>query len=273
MYFLDEYTALGEVRQMADTNIKSDYGKLTSMFGLYRDTQSRTQLLHDIIEGKPAEADIVTDFSLFSDTFGKEEFLSLLFYMGLLTIKDTGAVYEVVLETPNDVYYKYYADYLKLEKTEKRDAIRQVAYQDNFTELNRLIERILHLHSNEDFKGFNEHRLKTVILSCLSDQNVYLVKSEYESGGLRPDIALLDIRGEKNPVRFNYLIELKYLKKSEASQQSVERARQEAYQQMQEYLRLEEFSQDWRVKGVIYVVSKDTIRWFEKIEPHNTPAC
>ncbi|MEZ3470080.1 MAG: hypothetical protein K1W40_17265 [Schaedlerella sp.] len=36
-----------------------------------------------------------------------------------------GAVYDVVLETPNavirDVYYKYYADYLRLEKTEKRD--------------------------------------------------------------------------------------------------------------------------------------------------------
>lgn len=95
------------------------------------------------------------------------------------------------------------------------------------------------------------------------------MKSEYESGGLRPDIALLDIRGGKNPVRFNYLIELKYLKKSEASQQSVERAKQEAYRQMQEYLRLEEFAQDCRVKGVLYVVSKDTIRWFEKMEPHD----
>ena len=66
MYFLDEYTALGEVRQMADVNIKSDYGK-----------------------------------------------------------QGNGAVYDVVLETPNavirDVYYKYYADYLRLEKTEKRD--------------------------------------------------------------------------------------------------------------------------------------------------------
>ena len=33
--------------------------------------------------------------------------------------------HDVVLETPNavirDVYYKYYADYLRLEKTEKRD--------------------------------------------------------------------------------------------------------------------------------------------------------
>lgn len=270
MYFLDEYTALGEVRQMADVNIKSDYGKLTSMFGLYRDADSRTEILRNIIEGKPAESDIVTDFTMFSDTFGRDEFLSMLFYMGLLTIKETGAVYDVVLETPNavirDVYYKYYADYLKLEKTEKRDAIRLIAYQDDFTELNRLIERILHIHSNEDFKAFDEHRLKTVVLSCLSEQNVYLVKSEYESGGLRPDIALLDIRGEKNQVRFNYLIELKYLKKSAASEQAVENAREEARRQMRKYLRQEEFAGDRRVKGVIYVVAKEKILWFEKME-------
>ncbi len=103
-------------RQMSDANIKSDYGKLTGIFDLYQDAESRTELIRNIIEGKPIEADIVTDFSFFSDTFGRDEFLSMLFYMGLLTIKEAGSVYDVVLETPNavirDVYYKYYADYI-----------------------------------------------------------------------------------------------------------------------------------------------------------------
>ncbi len=271
MYFLDEYMSSNQngPRQMADANIRSDYGKLTNMFGLYRDVESRTEILRSIIEGKPAESDIVTDFSMFSDTFGRDEFLSMLFYMGLLTIKGPGTVYDVVLETPNavirDVYYKYYADYLKIEKTEKRDAVRQIAHHDDFTELNRLIERILRTHSNEDFKAFDEHRLKTAILSCFSDQNIYLVKSEYESGGRRPDIALLDFRGENSQVPFHYLIELKYLKKSDASEHAVEKARKEAYSQMQEYLKLEEFARDDRMKGVIYIVVKDKIRCFEKV--------
>lgn len=275
MYFLDEYTSSGTAatgtmpRQMADANIKSDYGKLTGIFDLYQDAESRTELIRNIIEGKPIEADIVTDFSFFSDTFGRDEFLSMLFYMGLLTIKEAGSVYDVVLETPNavirDVYYKYYADYLKVGKTEKRDAVRQIAYEDDFSELNHLIERILRLHSNEDFKAFDEHRLKTAILSCLSDQNVYLIKSEYESGGLRPDIALLDSRGEKRQALFQYLIELKYLKKSEATEKAIESMEQEARRQMQGYLQLEEFAKDRRIKGIIYVVVKDKIRCFEKI--------
>lgn len=271
MYFLDEYISSNEKcpRQMADANIRSDYGKLTNMFGLYRDVESRTEILGNIIEGKPAETDIVTDLSMFSDTFGRDEFLSMLYYMGLLTIKEPGTVYDVVLETPNavirDVYYKYYADYLHVEKSEKRDAVRQIAHHDDFTELNRLIERILQIHSNEDFKAFDEHRLKTAILSCFSDQNIYLVKSEYESGGRRPDIALFDIRDEKKRVLFHYLVELKYLKKSEATEHAVEQAREEACRQMREYLQLEEFVQDERIKGVIYVVVKDKIRCFEKV--------
>ncbi len=275
MYFLDEYTSSNQGQEnmpwkMADNNIRSDYGKLTSMFGLYHDEKGRTELLRNIIEGKPIESDIITDLSLFSDAFGKDEFLSMLFYMGLLTIKDTGSVYDVILETPNavirDVYYKYYSDYLKVQKMAKRDAIRQIAYEDDFAGLNRLIEQILHIHSNEDFKAFDEHRLKTVVLSCLSDQNVYLVKSEYESGGLRPDIALLDIRGEKKRVCFNYLIELKYLKKSGMSKQDIEKTKQDASKQMHRYLQLDEFAQDSRMKGIIYIVVKDEIRHFEKVE-------
>ena len=45
----------------------------------------------------------------------------------------------------------------------------------------------------------------------------------------------------------------------------MEKARKEAYSQMQEYLKLEEFARDDRMKGVIYVVVKDKIRCFEKV--------
>lgn len=67
-------------------------------------------------------------------------------------------------------------------------------------------------------------------------------------------------------MRFNYLIELKYLKKSAASEQAVENAREEARRQMRKYLHQEEFAGDRRVKGVIYVVAKEKILWFEKME-------
>lgn len=51
-----------------------------------------------------------------------------------------------------------------------------------------------------------------------------------------------------------------------AAGHAVEQARQEACRQMREYLQLEEFVQDERIKGVIYVVVEDKIRCFEKVD-------
>ncbi len=76
---------------------------------------------------------------------------------------------------------------------------------------------------------------------------------------------MLDSRGEKRQALFQYLIELKYLKKSEATEKAIESVEQEAHRQMQGYLQLEEFAKDRRIKGIIYVVVKDKIRCFEKI--------
>ena len=85
------------------------------------------------------------------------------------------------------------------------------------------------------------------------------MKSEYESSGKKPDIALLDICGGKTKVKYNDLIELKYLKKSEASEAAIESKRVEAFTQMQKYLKLKEFEwteyndskeRQWRKGGI-----------------------
>ena len=269
LYFLVEYKKAGMIPgKLADSNIKTDYNKLTSMFGLYKDKENREKILLDIVEGKEIKSNIITNFPLIED-FGKLEFLSMLFYLGLLTIKGSGGSYDAVLATPNavirDVYYEYYSKYLKINQTEIIDAVDAIASKDRFDEFNQLIVQVLKLHSNDDFKEFNEKRLKSVFLSCLGNQRQYLVKSEYESGGKKPDIALLDIRGGKTEVKYNYLIELKYLQKAEASKAAIENERKKAYNQMSGYLKLKEFEQDNRIKGLIYVVVKDEIKYFEEV--------
>jgi len=269
LYFLIEYKkAEGIPNKLADSNIKTDYNKLTSMFGLYADQEDRAQILQDIIAGEELESDIITNFSSL-DTFSKQHFLSMLFYLGLLTIKEESDDYDVKLVTPNavirDVYYDYYAKYLDINAARIRDVVGAIAIKDDFTDFNDLIEQVLKLHSNDDFMNFNEKPLKSIFLSCLGNQKRYLVKSEYESNGKKPDIALLDIRGGETNVKYNYLIELKYLKKSEASPTAIEAARRKAYKQMQGYLLLKEFEQDTRIKGLIYVVVKDEIICFEEV--------
>ncbi len=50
------------------------------------------------------------------------------------------------------------------------------------------------------------------------------------------------------------------------SKQDIEKTKQDASKQMHRYLQLDEFAQDSRMKGIIYIVVKDEIRHFEKVE-------
>ena len=187
LYFMDEYQRDEAIpEQLTDPNMRSDYHKLTAMFDLFQEEGAKQRVLEKIMNNESLETDIITNFN-FASPFREEDFLSLLFYLGLLTIKEKGQAFDVSLQTPNavirDIYYQYYGNYLNLTTREKRTAIANIAFNNDFTELNHLVSDILELHSNDDYRGFNEARLKSVFLSCFSDQNLYLVKSEYTSEG------------------------------------------------------------------------------------------
>ena len=270
LYFLDEYQIRNRIPdKLVDYNIKSDYYKLTNMFNLLESKEERQKILDEIISDKGISTDIITNFN-FSVPFKEEDFLSLLFYLGLLTIKGKGHTFDVILQTPNavirDVYYQYYSNYLNLSIREKRSAISNLALKNDFTELNKLIDEILVMHSNDDYRGFNEARLKSIFISCFSDQNLFLVKSEYPVEGKKIDIALFDQYGKSDEIKNNYLIEIKYIKKSQSGKGAIATVRKEAEEQMRAYLNLREFKNNTRVKGLIYVVVKDKIIHFEEID-------
>jgi len=283
LYFLDEYQrAKGLPDQLTDPNMTSDYQKLTAMFDLFDDEETKQTILEQIMSNERLETDIITNFD-FSIHFGKEDFLSLLFYLGLLTIKGEGTLYDVQLQTPNyvirDIYYQYYGNYLHVQPGKRRTAVGMIALYNDFEEYNRLIESILKLHkespphlrsaesSDEDYKDFHESRLKSIMLSCFGNQNFFLVKSEYPVNGKRIDIALFDRRrrDQKAKTKYNYLLEIKYIPKAQASSAKIEVIKAQATSQMQEYLQLEEFEGDACLRGYIYIVVKDKIIYFEEV--------
>ena len=269
LYFMDEYQREETIpEQLTDPNMRSDYHKLTAMFDLFQEEGTKQEILEKIMNNESLETDIITNFN-FAAPFREEDFLSLLFYLGLLTIKEKGLAFDVSLQTPNavirDIYYQYYGNYLNLTTREKRTAIASIAFDNDFTELNRLVSDILEMHSNDDYRGFDEARLKSVFLSCFSDQNMFLVKSEYTSEGRKIDIALFDQYGRSDDIKYNYLIELKYIRKAQAGSEAIESAKILAVRQMQEYLNLKEFKDNPKIKGLIYVVAKDKIVCFEGV--------
>ena len=284
LYFLDAYQrAKGIPDQLTDPNMTSDYQKLTAIFDLFEEEEETKQaVLEQIMSNESLETDIITNFD-FHSHFRKADFLSLLFYLGLLTIKGEGTLYDVQLQTPNyvirDIYYQYYSNYLQVHPEEMRNAVGMIALYNDFGEYNKLIESILKLHkespphlrsaesSDEDYKDFRESRLKSIMLSCFGNQKFFLVKSEYPVNGKRIDIALFDRRrrDQKTRTKYNYLLEIKYIPKAQASAARIEAIKVQATSQMKEYLQLEEFAGDADLRGYVYIVVKDNIIYFAEV--------
>ena len=111
LYLFNMVLQLGEQPDhIVDTNLRTDYGRLRRLAG---NENNKENLLRIIRDGKIA-GNIVEKFSV-SDLQNEEYFISLLFYLGMLTLDETGNE-QVYLKIPNysikTLYWEYMAEYL-----------------------------------------------------------------------------------------------------------------------------------------------------------------
>ena len=103
-------------QKIVKKKIASDYAKLGNIFEL-KNKDENYKTLEDILKGEEIIARITSQFNL-ERKFNSEDFISLLFYLGLLTIKgeDFG---DAILGTPNntikELYFDFYAKRLEEE--------------------------------------------------------------------------------------------------------------------------------------------------------------
>ena len=245
LFFAKEYQQQGAFPEsLLDTNISSDYGKIGKLFRLGGQEDERWQTLEDLLNGTPLAAQITEQFS-FERRFTEYDFLSLLFYMGLLTIKEAYRS-GVHLQIPNDVirqlYFQYFRDLLdrRLEfrtETKKVDmAVEALAWDNHPQPLIDLLSNTLQQLSNRDWPGFSEKHLKTILISYLYGVGIYHITSEPEFSQKYPDI-LLRRRPPYEPP-YQFMIELKFLYKKDAEKAEIEAGK--GRQQLQKYLKTEE---------------------------------
>jgi hypothetical protein len=113
LYFASAFAEYGKYpATLLDTNVASDYGKIGRMFRV-GDEEGNYRLLEEIIQQGEVRAELTRQFS-FERPWVKADFASLLFYMGLLTVKgsDFGLM---VFQMPNQVIRElYYAFFQRL---------------------------------------------------------------------------------------------------------------------------------------------------------------
>ncbi|QTR46841.1 AAA family ATPase [Thiothrix litoralis] len=248
LYFLRNFSVknCSYPEQMLDENIASDYRKIMALFSI-GDREANYQVLDELVTTGTVKAQQQRKFEL-DKNFSRDDFISLLAYMGFVTISGSSLT-QTVFAIPNHVIRELYFHYFKVELERRNQisipnqsltqAIELLALQNDIQPLLNEMQRVLQVLSNRDFMKMDEKHIKTLLLTLLYHSPVYYIQSEREMNHRYPDILLL----ERSPyaVPHQHLIELKYAKKSEGVK-GWEAKREEGITQVQGYLQLPEIA-------------------------------
>ncbi|MEZ4869347.1 MAG: AAA family ATPase [Caldilineaceae bacterium] len=263
LYFASKLSGIGEYpEELLDTNIASDYGKVRQLFKVEGQEVQNYAVLQELITEGQIGARLTRQFS-FEKAFTYDDFVSLLFYLGIITVR-TGELSRLIFEAPNFVIRQLYFDYFQqliLQQSELRtsdlriyDRVIKLAQENDPQPLVEAVEAILLQLSNRDAGGFDEKYVKAIFASLLYSTQIYTIHSEYETDRRYVDL-LLTRRPPIDP-NFQFAFELKYLKQQDAGR--LENAKSAAVTQMRDYLQHEKLGvlSDLRAWVVCFVGPK-----------------
>ncbi len=267
LYFAQEYQSLkGYPKKMLDTNIASDYGKIQKLFSIQGNEEQYLDILRSLLETGEVSATLTDQYS-FERGFSQNDLVSLLFYMGFLTIKSE-ALNTYTFVFPNYVIKKLYADYffssilgrahLPIDNRPVNQAIQEMAQTGNPKAFFEQVKLIIKYFSTRDKAHFNENTLKAIIISLLHQQGFYYIHSEYETNWTYMDVYLEAIRGQKP--KYEVCLELKFAQKKGKSMTTL---LQEAATQLQSYLATPKFNTCPNIKSFCVAVVGNKLEWKE----------
>jgi len=239
LYLFSQISISGkQPKQVVDTNLQTDSGRLRR---LAENENNRKKLLQ-ITQDGGIFGNIIERFSL--ENLEREEyFVSLLFYLGMLTHGGTqrGRTW---LKIPNysvkTLYWEYIVSHVqnlgekRLSENELSEVTQNLAFDGDFKSyLDFFVANYLKRLSNRDLIDFDEKYIKAMLLATLFTSKLYLPVSEQENINGYSDIYL-----QKHPaipdIKFEYVFELKYLK-AKASESEKEAKFAEALAQIEKY--------------------------------------
>jgi hypothetical protein len=267
LYFFNQWSMFGRYpKNLVDNNVKIDYTRLRRLIS---NEQNRSMLV-EIIANERVTARIISRFS-FDNMYDEKNFVSLLFYIGLLTIQRTSGYRQVELVIPNYVVKTVLWEYLGsvLEKTagmkydivdELGEAVQEMALRGNIYPFVDFIGEMIQGMSYRD--KLSEQLIKGILLCYLDLTDIYRIASEREVVGrgytdiLLQKRSINDVYGPE--VKVEWVLELKYIKKEDRNQ--LESIRREAVHQLRRYTTGKDLAEKPCLKAaVLLFIGKDEI--------------
>ena len=244
LYFLDHALPNKAMPdELIDTNVRIDYGKLRHLLVVNRQLNGNFDLLRQIIGEGVASSNIAMSFPL-EQLDQPENFLSLLYYFGLLSIRDVSRGVPR-LGIPNQTVKRLMYGYL-------RDAYRDVGtFSLNLVTFVNLTVEMAYEGAWKPVLAFLRDTIaaQTSVRDCLEGEKMiqgflaaylavaphFVFHTERELNKGYADLYLEPLIAQYPDIPYGYVIELKYLKRSESPTQ-VSAAIQDATTQLRRYL-------------------------------------
>ena len=225
---------------MLDPNTKTDYNKLRNLIQLDRLDGDRKGILRKIAEEGEIVAEVLPSFPAYQ-LIRPRMFVSLLFYYGMLTIKGMRGARPILSIPNNDVRMQYY-NFL-MEEYDRRCSIEVSNLQDGFDSLafdgewrsvmQYMCDCYKQLSSVRDsIEG--ERNIQGFFMAYLSLCNYYIIAPELELQHGYCDFFLLPNMTHYQAAH-SYILELKYLSKSDFSDEKANAQWNEAVEQIKGY--------------------------------------
>ena len=225
---------------MLDPNTKTDYNKLRNLIQLDRLDGDRKGILRKIAEEGEIVAEVLPSFPAYQ-LIRPRMFVSLLFYYGMLTIKGMRGARPILSIPNNNVRMQYY-NFL-MEEYDRRCSIEVSNLQDGFDSLafdgewrsvmQYMCDCYKQLSSVRDsIEG--ERNIQSFFMAYLSLCNYYIIAPELELQHGYCDFFLLPNMTHYQAAH-SYILELKYLSKSDYSDEKSNAQWNEAVEQIKGY--------------------------------------
>ena len=243
LYFVDNYIRCGcEVPDnMIEENIRVDYNKLRMLIRKDREFAHDASLIQTIVQQGYITGNLKTGFPAEQIT-DPDNFVSLLYYFGMLTIDGT-SMGKTKLSVPNQVVreqmYNYLLDAykennLRYERYTLSDLESKLAYLGDWQAYFDYIAHCIKTYSSQRDKQKGEYYVHGFTLALTSLNPYYRPVSELDNQEGYADIFLLPLLEIYKDMEHSYIIELKYAKSGDSAER-VEALRQKGITQANRY--------------------------------------
>ena len=243
LYFVDNYIRSGcdIPDRMIEDNIRVDYNKLRMLIRKDKEFAHDASVIQTLVSEGSITGELKTGFP--AENIGRpDNFVSLLYYFGMLTIDGTYRG-KTRFAIPNQVVREQMYNYLletyeeidlKFNSMKKGDLDSDLAYDGKWKEYFQYIADCLYTYASQRDKQKGEAFVHGFTLALTAQNPYYRPESEKDTQGGYADIFLLPLTGIYKDMEHSYIVELKYAKGKD-SDETVAKLREEAIAQANRY--------------------------------------